>query len=111
MGSPIVGSSLALPLKLAGYRAHCLPALQHDGRLPVWHANCFASYLPRSSALPDMMDRDLSRHDRRIFPAFSIASLRRTDLRPMLDADQRSPRWACTATGTLLSIPSNGSPC
>ena len=31
VGSPIVGSSLALLLKLAGYRPHCIYAFQYDG--------------------------------------------------------------------------------
>jgi pimeloyl-ACP methyl ester carboxylesterase len=81
VGSPIVGSSLAVPLKLAGYR-HCIYAFQYDGafRLAVRAAS---PLICRDERFTDMMDRDLSRTTLESF-LLSIASLRRTDLRPML---------------------------
>jgi pimeloyl-ACP methyl ester carboxylesterase len=83
VGSPIVGSSLALPLKLAGYRgiAFLLFNMMGAFRLAVRAASPFISKDPR---FPEMMDRDLSRTTLESF-LLSIASLRRTDLRPMLD--------------------------
>jgi pimeloyl-ACP methyl ester carboxylesterase len=84
VGSPIVGSSLALPLKLAGYRpiAFLLFNLMGAFRLGMRLASPLICNDPR---FPDMMDRDLSRTTLESFLR-SIASLRRTDVRPMLDA-------------------------
>ena len=82
VGSPIVGSSLALLLKLAGYRSTAwlvfsnLWALRLGLRLTG----------PIISSDPNfytMMDRDLSRTTLESF-LLSIASLRKTDLRPKL---------------------------
>ncbi|GAB4416435.1 MAG: hypothetical protein Kow002_02200 [Anaerolineales bacterium] len=83
IGSPITGSSLALPLKLAGYRpiAFMLFNMMSVFRLGMRIASPFICRDPR---FPDMMDRDLSRTTVDSFLR-SIASLRRTDLRPMLD--------------------------
>ncbi len=79
IGSPVVGSSLAPMLKVAGYR-------------PVaWSLFTFFSLfrkamrvaspsICRDPRFPDMMDRDLSRTNLESF-LLSIASLRRTDLR------------------------------
>lgn len=80
IGSPVVGSSLALPLKLAGYRqiAFMLFNLFGAFRLAMRAASPFICGDPR---FPDMMDRDLSRTTLESF-LMSIASLRRTDLRP-----------------------------
>lgn len=82
-GSPIVGSSLALPLKLAGYRpiAFLLFNMMGPFRASVRIASPFICRDPR---FPDMMDRDLSRTTIESF-LLSIASLRRTDLRPILN--------------------------
>lgn len=82
VSSPITGSSLAWPLKLAGYRpiAFLLFNIMGLFRLGVRFAAPFISYDPR---FPKMMDRDLSRTTVESFLR-SIASLRRTDLRPML---------------------------
>ncbi len=84
VGSPIAGSSLAPPLKLAGYRAIAFMLFNLMGlfRLGVRVASPFICRDPR---FPDMMDRDLSRTTLESFLR-SIASLRRTDLRPMLDS-------------------------
>lgn len=83
IGSPIDGSSLAWTLKLAGYRpiAYLLFHMMGAFRLGVRMASPLISHDPR---FPDMMDRDLSRTTLESF-LLSIASLRRTDLRPVLD--------------------------
>ena len=82
VGSPIVGSSLALPLKLAGYRgiAFLLFNMMNVFRFGVRVAS---PIICRDERFADMMDRDLSRTTLESF-LLSIASLRRTDLRPML---------------------------
>jgi pimeloyl-ACP methyl ester carboxylesterase len=82
IGSPIVGSSLALPLKLAGYRQIAFMLFNMFGafRLTMRVASPFICGDPR---FPDMMDRDLSKTTLESF-LLSIASLRRTDLRPNL---------------------------
>lgn len=83
IGSPIVGSSLALPLKLAGYRpiAFMLFNMMGGFRLALKAAS---PIICRDERFAEMMDRDLSRTTLESFLR-SIASLRRTDLRPMLD--------------------------
>ena len=83
VGSPITGSSLALPLKLAGYRpiAFLLFNLMGLFRIGVRVASPFICRDPR---FPKMMDRDLSRTTVESFLR-SIASLHSTDLRPMLN--------------------------
>ena len=82
IGSPIVGSSLAFPLKLAGYRfiAFMLFNMMWAFRAGMKFASPFICTDPR---FPEMMDRDLSSTTVESFLR-SIASLRRTDLRPML---------------------------
>lgn len=82
IGSPIVGSSLALPLKLAGYRqvAWMLFNMFGSFRATMRVASPFICGDPR---FPDMMDRDLSKTTLESF-LLSISSLRRTDLRPRL---------------------------
>lgn len=83
VGSPIVGSSLAVPLKLAGYRpiAFMLFNMMGGFRLVMKAAS---PLICRDERFAEMMDRDLSRTTVESF-LLSIASLRRTDLRPMLD--------------------------
>ena len=83
VGSPIVGSSLAWPLKLAGYRPIAFMLFNMMGvfRFGVRAASPF---ICRDERFAAMMDRDLSRTTVESF-LLSIASLRRTDLRPMLD--------------------------
>ncbi len=82
IGSPIAGSSLAFPLKLAGYRpiAFLLFNLMGLFRLGMRVASPFICRDPR---FPDMMDRDLTRTTLESF-LLSIASLHQTDLRPKL---------------------------
>lgn len=83
VGSPIYGSSLALPLKWAGYRpiAFMLFNIMGIFRMGMRIASPFICRDPR---FPDMMDRDLSRTTVESFLR-SIASLRCTDLRPVLN--------------------------
>ena len=83
VGSPIVGSSLAVPLKLAGMRpiAFMLFNMMGTFRFAMKMAS---PIICRDERFADMMDRDLSRTTVESF-LLSIASLRRTDLRPMLD--------------------------
>jgi len=83
VGSPIVGSSLAFPLKLAGYKgiAFLLFNMMWAFRLTMRIVDPLICRDPR---FPDMMDKDLSRLTVESF-LLSIASLRRTDLRPKLN--------------------------
>lgn len=83
IGSPIMGSSLAFPLKLSGQRAiaYLLFNAMWAFRLGMRVASPFISRDPR---FPKMMDDDLTKTTLESF-LLSIASLHRTDLRPMLD--------------------------
>jgi pimeloyl-ACP methyl ester carboxylesterase len=82
IGSPIAGSSLALPLKLAGYKpiAYLLFHYMDLFRFAMRRASPVICGDPR---FPEMMDRDLSSTTLESF-LISIATLRRTDLRPEL---------------------------
>lgn len=84
IGSPIVGSSLAWPLKMAGRRpvAWVLFHQMWAFRLGMRIADPF---ICKDPSFPHMMDRDLSRTTLESF-LLSIASLRRTDLRPSLSS-------------------------
>lgn len=82
VGSPIVGSSLALMLKLAGYRAIAFLLFNMMG-LFRFGMRIASPYICGDPQFPAMMDRDLSRTTLESFLT-SIASLRRTDLRPQL---------------------------
>jgi len=82
IGSPIAGSSLSLMLKLFGQRLvasivyHNLWALKSGFRI-------LAPFYSRDPRWSDMMNRDISRTTLESF-LLSIASLRKTDLRPDL---------------------------
>jgi pimeloyl-ACP methyl ester carboxylesterase len=82
VGSPIVGSSLAFPLKMAGRRpiAVILFNVMWAFRLGMRVASPF---ICKDPLFPAMMDKDLSRTTVESF-LLSIASLRLTDLRPLL---------------------------
>ena len=82
IGSPVVGSSLALPLKFAGYRFIAWPLFHMMGafRFGMRIASPFICSDPN---FPDLMDRDLSRTTLESF-LLSISSLRKTDLRPKM---------------------------
>jgi pimeloyl-ACP methyl ester carboxylesterase len=84
VSSPVHGSSLAFPLKLAGRQwiARLLFNMMWTFRLGVRMASPFICRDPR---FPQMMDSDLTKTTVQSF-LMSIASLRRTDLRPGLDA-------------------------
>jgi pimeloyl-ACP methyl ester carboxylesterase len=84
VGSPIAGSSLALPLKLAGYRGIAFLLFSFMGVFR-WVMRRVSPFICRDPRFPDLMDRDLSRTTLESF-LVSIASLRRTDLRPQLGA-------------------------
>jgi pimeloyl-ACP methyl ester carboxylesterase len=82
IGSPVIGSSLSLLLKLFGQRFvayvvyHNLWTLRYGFRL-------LSPFYTRDPRWPDMMDRDLSSTTLESF-LLSIASLRQTDLRPRI---------------------------
>lgn len=82
VGSPMVGSSLAPLLKLAGKRPI---AFMLFNMMPVFRAGMrlYSPFICKDPRFPAMMDRDLSRTTVESFLR-SIASLRRTDLTPML---------------------------
>jgi pimeloyl-ACP methyl ester carboxylesterase len=83
VGSPIVGSSLAPLLKLSGYRPIAFTVFNMMGPFRAWMKYFYSRQICRDDRFPDMMDRDLSRTTLESFLR-SIASLRRTDLTPML---------------------------
>jgi pimeloyl-ACP methyl ester carboxylesterase len=86
IGSPIVGSSLSLLLRLFGRRLvasivyHNLWGLRASFRI-------MSPFYTRDPHWPDYMDRDLSSTTLESF-LMSIASLRKTDLRPNLHTIQ-----------------------
>jgi pimeloyl-ACP methyl ester carboxylesterase len=83
VGSPIVGSSLAPLLKLSGYRSVAFLLFNMMGPFRAWMKYYYSRRICSDPRFPDMMDRDLSRTTLESFLR-SIASLRRTDLRPTL---------------------------
>ena len=84
VGSPMVGSSLAPLLKMAGYRPSAFVIFNMMGPFRAFMKYYYSRVICSDPRFPDMMDRDLSRTTLESFLR-SIASLRRTDLRPMLD--------------------------
>jgi pimeloyl-ACP methyl ester carboxylesterase len=82
VGSPINGSSLAPLLKLSGYRPIAFMLFNMMG---VFRAGMklYSPFICKDPRFPEMMDRDLSRTTVESF-LLSIASLRRTNLIPML---------------------------
>jgi len=82
IGSPMIGSSLAPLLKLAGYRPIAFMLFNMMG---VFRAGMklYSPIICKDPRFPAMMDRDLSRTTVESF-LLSIASLRRTDLLPVL---------------------------
>jgi pimeloyl-ACP methyl ester carboxylesterase len=83
VGSPIVGSSLAPLLKLAGYRLNAFLLFNMMGPFRAFMKNYYSRQICRDPRFPEMMDRDLSKTTLESF-LLSIASLRRADLRPNL---------------------------
>jgi pimeloyl-ACP methyl ester carboxylesterase len=84
VGSPMVGSSLAPLLKIAGYRPTAFFLFNMMGPFRAWMKHYYSRVICSDPRFPAMMDRDLSRTTLESF-LLSIASLRRTDLRPLLD--------------------------
>jgi len=84
VGSPIFGSSLAPLLKIAGYRVSAFMIFNMMGAFRAFMKYYYSRVICSDPRFPDMMDSDLSKTTVESF-LLSIASLRRTDLRPMLD--------------------------
>lgn len=84
VGSPIVGSSLAPLLKVSGYRPIAFLLFNMMGPFRAWMKYYYSRQICRDPRFPNMMDHDLSRTTLESFLR-SIASLRRTDLRPSLN--------------------------
>ncbi len=82
VGSPMIGSSLAPLLKLAGLRPIAFMLFNMMGVFRTG-MRMYSPFICKDPRFPDMMDRDLSRTTVESF-LLSIASLRRTDLTPML---------------------------
>jgi pimeloyl-ACP methyl ester carboxylesterase len=83
IGSPIVGSSLALLLKLAGY--NWIAALVFNFMWALrFGLRVSGPIISKNPSFYQMIERDLSRTTLESF-FLSIASLRRTDLRPFLN--------------------------
>jgi pimeloyl-ACP methyl ester carboxylesterase len=83
VGSPVVGDGLALFLRLAARRSLASLAYRVPGALPLG-VRLFSPFLARDwKTWYEMFERDLSRTTLASFH-YSIASLRRTDLRPRL---------------------------
>jgi pimeloyl-ACP methyl ester carboxylesterase len=83
IGSPITGSSLALPLKIAGYKPIASLLFRFFGlfrKIMRW----MSPIICQDPRFPDMMDRDLSRTTFNSF-LISINSLQKTDLRDELN--------------------------
>jgi pimeloyl-ACP methyl ester carboxylesterase len=82
VGSPIIGSSLAPMLKLAGYRPIAFMLFNTMGVFRT-AMRMYSPIICRDPRFPEMIDRDLSRTTVESFLR-SIASLRRTDLIPLI---------------------------
>jgi pimeloyl-ACP methyl ester carboxylesterase len=83
VGSPMVGSSLAPLLKLLGLRPVAFMLFNMMGLFRAG-MRVYSPFICSDPRFPAMMDRDLTRTTLESFLR-SIGSLRRTDLRPMLD--------------------------
>jgi pimeloyl-ACP methyl ester carboxylesterase len=82
IGSPIVGSSLSILLKLFGYRPVAWLVYNNLWAFQLTY-RVLAPFYTRDKRWPAMMDHDLSRVSLESF-LLSISSLRSTDLRPHL---------------------------
>lgn len=83
IGSPIVGSSLALALKLSGVRMNAFLLFHMFGLFRQFMLKVGSPMICKDPGFPTMMDRDLSQTTLNSF-LLSIATLRKTDLRPQL---------------------------
>ncbi len=82
IGSPITGSSLALALKLAGYKPIAFMVYKNMGLLKLG-LKITAPLISKDPRWSQMINRDLSQTTLDSFLQ-SISTLRNTDLRPML---------------------------
>ena len=82
IGSPIYGSSLALPLKLAGYRSIAWILFNSMGLFRLG-MRLYSPFICKDERFPNMMDQDLSKTTLESF-LVSISTLKKTDLRPRL---------------------------
>jgi pimeloyl-ACP methyl ester carboxylesterase len=83
IGSPIVGSSLNILLKLSGRRFFASLLYKNMWLFQLYY-RAMSRFYTKDPNWPEMMDRDLSRTTLESF-LYSIASLRKTDLRPALN--------------------------
>jgi pimeloyl-ACP methyl ester carboxylesterase len=83
VGSPIVGSSLNFLLKLFGRKPIAYVVYNNIWSFQIFY-RLLAPLYSKDKHWPEMMDRDLSKTTLESF-LYSIASLRRTDLRPRLN--------------------------
>jgi len=83
VGSPIEGSSLNLLLKLFGRRPVAYVVYNNKWSFQLFY-HVLAPFYSKDKRWPEMMDRDLSKITLESF-LYSIASLRKTDLRPRLN--------------------------
>jgi pimeloyl-ACP methyl ester carboxylesterase len=83
IGSPIKGSSLAPLLKLAGFRFNAWFIFKFYGVFRWIMRYLYSPLISRDPRFPKMMDSDLTRLSLQSFMT-SIATLRKTDLRPSL---------------------------
>lgn len=82
IGSPIIGSSLALPLKIAGKKLVASFLFQNFNNFQKF-VRWISPKICQDPRFPDMMVRDLSKTTLNSF-LISIESLRNSDLRPFL---------------------------
>ena len=88
IGSPITGSSLAAPLKLAGNRK-IASTLFKSMALFRFGVRLYAPFICKDPRFPQLMDQDLTKTTLESF-LISISTLRQTDLRPTLETVQAS---------------------
>jgi len=87
IGSPIDGSSLALLLKLAGYRFNAFLMFKFFGLFRAFMYYFYSRLICKHPDFPKRMDDDLNQLSLESF-LVSIATLRRTDLRQSLNQIQ-----------------------
>ncbi len=86
VGSPIVGSSLSFLLKLFGRKLIAYVVYNNMWAFRLFY-RALAPFYSKDPRWPEMMERDLSKTTLESF-LYSIASLRRTDLRPYMNQVQ-----------------------
>ena len=86
VGSPIVGSSLSFLLKLFGRKLIAYVVYNNMWAFRLFY-RALGPFYSKDPRWPEMMERDLSKTTLESF-LYSIASLRRTDLRPFMNQVQ-----------------------